>query len=214
MTKRRLLLFVSFGLLLFTGCSVDPRDQADADNSRILTDQQAAKSRAMTEQQVADEQLARSLRQDSADRFEAVFIEAFPVIVAASKIVTVALSLAISFALVGSGWGAGYAGIKLGMVAAHGAALRASQIHVDRSTRMFPLLLVYVGHGFYTLTNANTGSVVRLDTRRKEDAALVASVAEVQRVGVLAYESKGASAIPSLISQFESLVNKESYVRE
>ena len=203
--RMNILYLTVFILLFLSACgTVDPRNQADADNSRTLTAQTAA-----------DQEAARLQAQLRFDETMTVVRAAFPTVLFAAEMATVSLAISISLSLVGLGGGIGWAGLGLGKVAVRAAEMRSNLVHMDVRTRTFPLVLQYLEKGIYTCSNANTGSVVRLDTRRKEDADLVHAIAAVTHDGIVAYEvghAKPTQNIKSLIDQFEGMVNSHAKI--
>lgn len=204
---RNILLLALFSMIILAGCAPDPRNQADADNSRTLTAQQAANL-----------EQARQIRTDEQARAMQAVQVAWPVIVFGVEMVAFALALSISFSLVGLGGGVGWAGYGLGKVAVRAAQVKANLIPADRKTRLFPLVIQSIGGGRYTMSNPNTGSVLELDIRRREHASLIVAAREVQTLGVAAYEFGNArhgsdettGKVTELISQFEAMANRKA----
>jgi len=204
------LIVLSIFLIALVACAPDPRNQADADNSRVLTTQEAAN-------QVQQRQLAQTTYVEKLAAFKETWRAAFPTIAVCVQVVTVALSISLSLAMVGTGGGIGYAGFNLGKIAVFAARIKAGLIPLDRKTRTFPLYIQHIEANKFTLHNANTGSVVYLDCDRKEHRELVSAVSEIQRIGVLAYETgqaKGgniAIGTRAVIEQFEKMVNRKEH---
>jgi len=166
-------------LLWLTACAPDPRDVAEADAMRLEA-QQAALGQAQAR---VHQQKMWSI--DEAER-QAISAE----IVRAKAWVIRWAAGSLSVVLVAMGIGLSWGLIGAGRAAAQAAAVRANLIPLDATTRQFPLLLRYVGRGRYTLANPNTGSVVMLDTRRKEDRQLIAASGAVQLAGAIAAEAR------------------------
>lgn len=178
----RRFLFCGVLVLVLTGCGVDPRDQADADRTRLLAEQEAANLAADRTQ--AEELAGLQLAEQEGTQAErvagrSVFIRWF------SIFGTVAACGAVLAAAVGFGWGA----IGTGQAVARGAAVRAGLIPLDEKTRQFPVLVSYVGHGRFTLANPNTGELIALDTRRNGDRDLIRASGAVQLAGAIAREA-------------------------
>ena len=198
--------FLAFFLLLLfflTACgTVDPRNIADADNSRILTAQTAS-----------DQEAARLQRQVKFEEMVKAFRSEMPTVIFGLQLVTLALAVSLSISLVGTGTGIGWAGFHLGRVAVRAAEVRADQVHMDARTRTFPLLLHYERNGIYTCTNVNTGAVIQLNTSRPEHAELVKAITALNHDGMIAYEAGHAHNerpvrnVRELINQFEGMVN-------
>jgi hypothetical protein len=202
MKKTTIVLFLIFLSLAVAACTTDPRDQADADNSRILAYQQAA-----------DQEAARLQRQVKFEEMLKAFQAEFPTVIFGLQLITLALAVSLSVSLVGTGSGIGWAGFHLGQVAVHAAQVKADLIHMDAKTRTFPLILQYICTGIYTCTNSNTGSVMELNTRRPEHADLVRAISALNHDGMIAFEAGHAHNeqpvhnIRNLIEQFEEMVN-------
>lgn len=168
-------------LLLLTSCAGDPRNQADADNSRVLAAELAADQQQERQFAADREALAMAQRQTTAaDRAAAVVLVV--------RFASWAGVLVIGSAAVAASWGM----IGAGRAVAKTAELRGSLITLDKATRTFPLLMQYSGRGFYTLTNCNTGQVIKLDTRQPGDRQQIAILGAVLTAGVIAGEARKA----------------------
>jgi len=183
---KRLLLVLFLALLLallLAACAPDPRNQADANRTEALTVQDAADREQARKQAAALGDL--ELQQAQAVSGEVIAARA-RLIRWASYAGSVALAALILAAAAGLSWGA----VGTGKAAARLVTVRANLIPLDEQTRQYPLFLAYQGKGRYTLTNANTGSVTLLDTRRDPDRQLITAAGAVLLAGVVAREAR------------------------
>ena len=84
--------------------------------------------------------------------------------------------------------------------------VRARVIACPPTTRVFPLVLHYSGHGRYMLANPNTGEILDLDTRTPADREQVRRAFGVQLAGAVAHEARlssepSAFVIPSEVER-------------
>jgi hypothetical protein len=173
---RRILVLV-LGVLLLAACAPDPRNQADADRTRALTEQDVFNMAQAREQDAARITLEQAEREaTSAARIQGL------------KILSITGALAAALMLAAVGIGAAWAAVGVGKATARAANVHANLVYLDRQTRQFPLLVQYASHGRYLLANPNTGAVYEMDTRRPEVKALITSSAATQRDGSIAHE--------------------------
>jgi hypothetical protein len=201
--RRKKIVVIALLVIGLAACTPDPRNQADADNSRTLTAQEA--------------ETQETARQKSLERWElikSVLVSSMPTLIVCTQIAVIALTIGVSMSFVGTGAGVGWAGFHLGKVAVRAADVKANQIHMDVESRTFPLVLNYVKAGIYTCTNPATGSTLRLDTRNKADAELIKGINALTHDGMIAYEARRskqpqetAVTTGTLIDTFERMVN-------
>jgi hypothetical protein len=184
-------------LVLASGCAADPRNEADAYQTRVLADQAAA-----------DRQLERSERSVEFRATSAARVAGW------QRFYTWA-SVAACIAIGGLGVGSAWAAVVSGRAVARFAELRAGLIPLAESTRQFPLVASYVGKGRVTLANPNSGVVLYLDTRRGCDRESVARAGAVQLAGAVAREARrsndaaGVSVIPGQVVEIGRGVTHE-----
>lgn len=209
----------SFLLILLAACA-DPRDTAEADAIRIQAQQSALdaeQQRAHQETLYAIEETERQAISEATVQAEKARLAAqtqaeierlqaennLEVTRAAAKQTflrwlsvsgSAALAIFLLSAAIGAGWGA----LGSGKAAGDAAALQASLIRADEATRLYPLVLRYLGQGRYSLTNPGTGEVIMLDTRRSGDRQLIAATGAVQLAGTLAAEARKSNDAASI----------------
>lgn len=177
--------------VLLSGCAVDPRNQADADNSR-----------ALTAEKVADQVQAREVAAVDAAARQAQEAATQAARVRAEQLVTrwasVAGSVSLAGVILAGGVGLGWFAVGAGRAGARAAEVRANLIPLNEVTRQYPAFLQYVGRGRFSLANLNTGQVLMLDTRNEADAQLVKVTASVLTMGVMAREARRAKDAPGV----------------
>jgi hypothetical protein len=174
------------------GCAVDPRNQADADKTRILANQAAAdraQARSHLEQQFQQE--TAELEQTSAARVRA-WDRFYAWVSLAGSLAVAGVILAVA---VGLAWGT----VGAGRAAARGAELRSCLIPLNESTRQYPLLIQYTGRGRFSLANPNTGAVMLLDSGMPADRRLIGIVGAVQTMGMATRGAQKSTSPDSLI---------------
>jgi hypothetical protein len=202
---KRLVVLVLAGVVL-SGCVGDPRNSADAYQTRILADQTAAdqaQARTMDGQ-------ARVLLLAEQEQTSAVRVAGW------SRFITW-LSMAGSLAVVGLAVGLVWLFVGVGRGVARLALVRSSLIPLAESTRQFPLVASYLGHGRLSLVNPNTGGVYILDTRLDGDRQLIAAAGAVQLAGAVSREARRSSDAagvvpavnPTVVDLAGSLFNQE-----
>lgn len=173
---KALIVLAIASLAILAGCTIDPRNQADADRTR-----------ALTEQDVLDRTQARGLQLEQA---QALANEKAAAKVRLIRWASIAGSLALAGAILATAAGVSWAAIGSGRAAVRLANVKANLIPLNEQTRQYPLFLQYLGGGRYTLANPNTGSLIELDTRRPEVKQLITAAGAVQLAGVLAREAR------------------------
>lgn len=189
------IIIALVGLLAFfmSACAPDPRREADAYKTRVQADALAA---AQAEQVWAQtntdsiknqhDQIAIQNEKAAQDQWQATTKQ---VIYWSGLALTIALVLSLTTTAIGFSW----AVVGTGKALAHAAEVRSNMIHLDRVTRQFPLLLQYVSHGKFSLTNMNNGQTLLLDTRNEADRQMISAASMVQVAGVIASEARKSS---------------------
>lgn len=179
---RIVILSLVIGLLL-AGCATDPRNIAEAEQIRLEA-QADARARA---QELAQQQRQFELHQAQAEAVSDQLTESWMgfirwvgyALTAAAVVFVLAAAVGLSVGTVGAGRAAGEL-----------AHVRANLIPLDVKTRQYPLYLQHIGHGRFTLTDANTGQVKMLDVRDSGDRQLIATAGAVRLSGAVAYEAR------------------------
>lgn len=179
--KKYLFVFLVFALLV--GCAPDPRNEADAQRTRLLAAQAALDSAQARTQQQAQFELAQREREQISGQMVASTMQFV-------RWVWWMATIAVCMGLAGAGFGGGFGLAGLGKAAAKKADLQARLISLDKTTRQYPVLVQPLGHGKYTLTNPNTGQCLQLNIRKEADRQMIASSGAVQVVGMLGYEAR------------------------
>jgi hypothetical protein len=177
---QNLVMVGLLGLCLAT-CAPDPRNQADADATRLLAEQDAA------DQQQAREQAARVFSVELAEREQvsAQWVRSRQEFIRWSML---AATMALSLALLGGGYGLSLFFIGRSRTAVTAAALRAQLIALDAATGQYPLIN-YEGHGMVSLTDPNTGMTLKLDTRNDADRQMIATSGAVRLSGIVSHNA-------------------------
>jgi len=180
--KSKLFFVIALAWLL-AGCGVNPIDQAEAEAIKMQAEQDAL-------DQVQERERATGIYMlDQAEREQTSEAR----VQAGRRVATAAGyagAVAVAVVILGAGAGFALAAVETGRAAGRVAMVRANLIPLDRVTRQFPLLLSYAGKGCYTLTDANTGATMRLDTRSEPDRQLIATAGAVRLAGVVATEAR------------------------
>ncbi len=164
-----------------TTCAADPRNAADAEATRIIALQGAA-----DRQQYRDQDAVQfALQQAEREQASAQWVSSYKTFIRWSMGFA---TLAVCLALAGAGLGGGISLAGLGLAAARGANARADLVYLDRSSGQFPLVR-YEGHGFVTLTDANTGMTLKLDTRNEGNRQLIATSGAVRLSGIVSHNA-------------------------
>jgi hypothetical protein len=202
--NKRLVIF-SVMLFVLSACSVDPRNAADAYQTRIEADQAAKDSQqARAQEQALNEIAIQDAQREQAikDAGLAKAQEAYGWIVYWGGI---ALTLTIVSAVISVGVGASYAIVGSGRAAAQAAMVRANLVYLDKSTGQFPQLIQYVGNGKYSLTDPNDHSTLMLDTRNEPDRVAIRGALAVRHALVMA-NAASKSADPTGVAMVQPLV--------
>lgn len=204
MMNKRVFIF-SVMLFILSACGADPRNEADAYQTRIEADQ-AALSAAQVR---AQEQAMNEIANQDAQREQAIkdaglakAQEAYGWIVYWGGI---ALTLTIVSAVISVGVGASYAIVGSGRAAAQAAMVRANLVYLDKSTGQFPQLIQYVGNGKYSLTDMNDHSTLMLDTRNEPDRVAIRGAIAVRHALVMA-NAASKSADPTGVAMVQPMI--------
>lgn len=162
--KKLFLIFV----ILLVSCTPDPRNQADADVTRMQAEQIALDRAAERERQAQQFALEQAERQATSDHW----IQAQQRFIAVSMAVA---NLAVALVISSSAVGLSLAAIGLGRSFANWAWVRSTLIQMNPASGQFPLFVSRLGKGRYSLTDMNTGQVRMLDVRSEGDAQMVAA---------------------------------------
>jgi hypothetical protein len=202
--NKRLVIF-SVMLFVLSACSVDPRNAADAYQTRLEADQAAkdsqqarAQEQAMNEIAIQDAQREQAIKDAGLAKAQ----EAYGWMVYWGGI---ALTLTIVSAVISVGVGASYAIVGSGRAAAQAAMVRANLVYLDKSTGQFPQLIQYVGNGKYSLTDPNDHSTLMLDTRNEPDRVAIRGALAVRHALVMA-NAASKSADPTGVAMVQPLV--------
>jgi hypothetical protein len=180
---RRLVFLAILAAAILAACGTDPRNQADAERTQALTEQDTL-DRAQARNQAAAAG-AINLQEKQALSAERIAAETRLI-----RWASIAGALAIAGAILATAAGVGWAAIGTGRAAARLASIRAGLIPLAESTRQYPLILSYVGRGKYTLCNPNSGGVYELDTQRPEVKQMITAAGAVAYAGVIAREAR------------------------
>jgi len=182
--KQKIILCVLI-ILGMSACGPDPVDEAKAYKIRTETDTQAAQELAALEQQKRlDDQQYEIDQAIKADQ------------IATQKVILWALTIGIIASLgvlafhALKAWRVLSAGLARAAVQA--AEVRSLLIPMDPVTRSYPLIPVYNGKGLFSVTNANTGDTMLLDTRNEADSRLINMFTRLQLTDIVATKQQGA----------------------
>lgn len=202
--NKKLFVF-SLAVLILSACGVDPRNAADAYQTRLEADQAAEDSQQAREQEQALNEIAiQDAQREQAikDAGLAKAQEAYGWMVYWGGI---ALTLTIVSAVISVGVGASFAIVGSGRAAAQAAMVRANLVYLDKSTGQFPQILQYVGNGKYSLTDMNDHSTLMLDTRNEPDRVAIRGAIAVRHALVMA-NAASKSADPTGVAMVQPLV--------
>lgn len=177
MSKAWIVGAVLLALALLTSCAPDPRNQADAERTRIQAEQAAADQAQARAQQQAEWDLKQTAREQvlaewvaSTKEFIAWWMKAALV---SSILVTLGLGVGTTIGVIGLGRGV-----------AKAAEFRATWVPLDVKTGNYPAIQ-YAGHGHFFVADLNTGQVLQLDTAVAADRQMVASAMKLRLAGVV-----------------------------
>ncbi len=159
----------------------DPRDQASADRTVILAQEEAKMAEQQRAQQQKEWDLQQKQREALFEAWLAAWKEAIPWIFGFCM-------LAVGIVMFSAAFGASAATIGIGKAVAVGAMVKARQLWVDKETGQLP---GYVSEQNY-LADPNTGSVVSLASANSADSRMVSAANSVRAIGVIARQAKGA----------------------
>lgn len=175
------LMVVGLLAVCLATCAPDPRNQADADATRLLAEQDAADQQQQRQQNAQDFGLKLAER----EQVSAQWVRSLQDFIRWSMVFATA---AICLALLGGGFGLGFYFVGRSRVAVNAAALRASLIGLDAATGQYPLIK-YEGHGMISLTDPNTGMTLKLDTRNDADRQMIATSGAVRLSGIVSHNA-------------------------
>ena len=172
-----LVVVIILVMLGMSGCAPDPRNQADADATRLQAEQNSldqAQARAQNQatytlQQSEKEQISAQWV-TSTNEFIAWWMRAALV---AAIVVTISLAASVSISTVGTG-----------LAAAQAAQFRATWIPLDEKTGHYPAIS-YAGRGRFLITDINTGLTIEANTTNQADRQMVAAAMGVRLAGVV-----------------------------
>lgn len=183
---RRLTVLCCLALLL-AACAPDPRDVADAYETTVLADQQAADQAQSRDQQAERHALQLEIgRAAQAEREQALR----ELVKWSGRAGVVAAVLAIL--ALGASFSFGAYRLQQVLVSAFGEFVhtRARLIPLSKATRQFPLVMLPLGGGKYSLTDINTGITTMLDVRNPAEMSMVAMSGLVRHAGALGQEAR------------------------
>lgn len=169
-------------LLLLSGCAVDPRNVADAENSKKLTNEAVADQQAARAQAQADWDLAHGERAAISAAWVNSWSAAVPWIwfFGSFSVMVVVFSAAYSISL---------ATIGLGQAVATSAAIRARLVYLDRSTGQYP---AYLPGAADVYMDINNGLVLPM-TPTGPEPLLAAAANNTRALGVVANNARLAN---------------------
>ena len=202
--NKKLFVF-SLAVLILSACATDPRNAADAYQTRMEADQAAKDSQqARAQEQALNEIAIQDAQREQAikDAGLAKAQEAYGWMVYWGGI---ALTLTIVSAVISVGVGASYAIVGSGRAAAQAAMVRANLVYLDKATGTFPQLIQYIGNGKYSLTDPTDHSTLMLDTRNEPDRVAIRGAIAVRHALVMA-SAASKSADPTGVAMVQPLV--------
>jgi len=191
MEKTRFIKIILAGSLVFwlASCAPDPRKEAIAQVTILQAEQDAA-----------DREQARGIKQDAAEVEKARSewtAEVWDSTKETAKerantlvyFVGWSLTISLTLAVLAFGWTLKETSIGVGRAFVKFTQLRAGLIHMDQATRTFPLLQ-HIHGTRYLLTNPNTDGVLRLDIKNPSDRQMIATLGLTSAIGALAQEAR------------------------
>lgn len=187
--KKQLLVLFLLSLVALSACAPDPRKEAQAYAIKSEADQQALnqeQTRAQNEElhnlEVEREQLDIQNDRATAAAWSKIADTFLTSIAAMFLILLTSVVYEITRA---------NRGISDAVTIA--ALNRANLIHLNPTTRQFPLLIKQVSTYRFAVYNPNDGSVALLDERNQADRQKIAAAGLTQVSGVLASEARQSS---------------------
>jgi len=177
----RLVAGVILAGVILASCAPDPRNTADAYKTTVLANQQAEDlAAARSARTIQDNQAAAEQAQTAAAR------------VAGWGWFISCLTLAGCVLVIGLAIGSSWAAVGTGRALAKAAEIKAMtiQIKLDELTRTYPLLMVYLGAGRFSLGDPGKQSVLMLDTRQAGDRQAIRAAGAIQLAGAVAREAR------------------------
>lgn len=190
--KKKVVNLILAVFLLLAGCAPDPRNEAEAYAMMSQADQEAADAAVMRQMTASGELQRQAEEMATADSR----IEARSRIIRYGSAILVIMMAGLAAATIYVY--ASHLAPGLASAAVTAADLRARLMPLDHKTRQYPLLMQPQGDGKITLTNANTGLVLELETGQCADRQMVAASAQVQAIGLVADASVQAKATAAL----------------
>jgi hypothetical protein len=176
--KRWFVLVLAIAFLTVS-CAADPRNQADADATRLQSQQTALDA----EQKRAQEQAAWKLAQTEKEQESAIKIQAWntalPWLYFFGSFCLVAVMLSITFSISRASYG-------LSNVVVYAAMVRARQIPVDPITLTLPVIMSTDG---LFVTDLNTKNGMSTAEKSDPNALLVASLRSRLELGMQDYQA-------------------------
>ena len=180
---RKMMILAILLWAITASCAPDPRNQADADATRIRAAQDAADREQLRRQMDVQFERQEAERQAASEQWVrswTTFVKTtMTVLTWTLSMSLIALAIAISYGLVGTS-----------RAIVQGAGVRASLIRLDPETRQFPLMLRRFGDGKYMLTDINTGQTLQLDIRNPADRQMIAAANAIRLAGAVAHEAR------------------------
>lgn len=186
MNRIALYALLTMMALAFGSCAPDPRQQAEADATRLEAESKAAsKEQARQhEQETHDANMAD--RKASQAEWQTVRRNLIRVAGTFGQISVALLILGVGVSGVWVMFATSKAYAKYADIRAD---VLANQIQLNPVTFQYPLI-EYKGKGLLTVTNPNDGSVTVMDTRNEADREKVKAAANVQYAGVLSRNAR------------------------
>ena len=192
-------------MFLLSACATDPRNAADAYQTRSEADQAALDSQQARNQvqalnliAIEDAQREQAIKESGLAKTQAVYgwVIYYGGMALTVTVVCLVLSIGIgsSIAIVGSG-----------RAMARVADVRANLVYLDKATGTFPQLIQYIGNGKYSLTDPTDHSTLMLDTRNEPDRVAIRGAIAVRHALVMA-NAASKSKDPTGVAMVQPLV--------
>jgi hypothetical protein len=179
MEKMWRIVILMIAMIALTSCVPDPRREASAYATRLKADSSAATK-------------AQALQQDAAanDLWMSRLVEVSQWINTMIMTSLIAASFTVFVALTSFGVGSSFVFIGAGVAHVKRNLAQPNQVKLDPVTRQFPLLIVKIKDGQYSLSNPNTDSVTMLYDRNPADRMMIQAMSATQHDGALAYQAR------------------------
>ena len=199
------MMLVIFTALTLTACAGDPRNEADAYETRTLADQAALDAEQARSHQAALNAVELAEAERAAQIREANKVQSAETMGWILRYGGMALMVSAVMVSLAAGAGLSAALIEGGRAAGRAAMVKANLIPLDRASGQYPALIQYMGNGRYSLTDANTHTTLELDTRNEPDRAMVAGAMAVRHALVLS-AAAARSKNPEGVAMIEPMV--------